>query len=138
MSDHGCALAHMSSAIYVRFMSFTPAYAPTEGLLCLQKRTCGPLIGGAEEEEVKGSAELATGLSAAHTLSAVLFVVKVICLCSMPGTAAATSRLMQHGATAFGSQPLYSTHKHCTQFALAVSLPWHVNQLPAVSRHRIM
>lgn len=80
----------------------------------LQKRTCGPLIGGAEEEEVKGSAEPATGLPAAHIFNAVMFIIiKTICLCSLSGTAAATSRLMQYSDTAFGSQALYSTHLGC-------------------------
>ena len=86
----------------------------------LQKRTCGPLIGGAEEE-VQGSVEPAGGLPAAHILSPIVFVViKVICICSLPGTAAAIRvAAAVHIHTA--------SDKHCTQLTLAASVPWRAN-----------
>lgn len=66
----------------------------------LQNRTCGLLIGGAEEE-MKQPAEPATGLPAAHTSRAVMFVViMVICLRSVPGIAANKQADAMHSGTA--------------------------------------
>ncbi len=92
----------------------------------LQKRPCGPLIDGVEEDEVKGSAQPATGLPAAHISSAVMFgVIKVICICSLPGTAAAIRvAAAVHIHTA--------SDKQRTQLTFAASVPWRANCLPAV------
>ncbi len=124
---HTCPLQYMTGSS----MSKQPMYQ--KRIHCvLQKRTCGPLIGGAEEDEVKGSAQSAAGLPAAHILSAITFVViKIICLCSLPGTAAAIRVVATiHIHTA--------SDKHCTQLTLGASVHWHANCLPAVSCHRTM